>query len=156
MPDPRQRSGPPPQGAASEISATAEQLDLTVESTGTVRHRPRTEPDPAVRRRNMEDGRRRADEGARAAVLDTPVGVVDVARRRIRELAESGEEWTAETLRERLRGHLLGAGDNALGAVIREAARQGLIVRVGVTSASRPEARGRLISVWRGRGEPCG
>jgi hypothetical protein len=40
---------------------------------------------------------------------------------------------------------------NAWGAVLSHAAKQGLIVREGYRVSTRPEAHGRVVSVWRGK-----
>jgi hypothetical protein len=67
----------------------------------------------------------------------------------VRELAATGVEFTAETVRERI-GHPLASHPNALGALLGSAARRGEIVAVGFVQATRPEAHARILRSWRG------
>lgn len=97
----------------------------------------------------LEQGRRRRDDGMRAASQNTVVGWKGLAERAIRELADSGRTFTAEDVRERA-GRPLGSHDNAMGAAIGKAARAGIIEAVGYTQAQRPEAAGRILRMWRG------
>ena len=45
----------------------------------------------------------------------------------------------------------LSAFPNAMGGVFFQLARQGVIIAQGYVSATKPEARGRAIRLWRGR-----
>lgn len=119
--------------------------------------RPRTDPDPAARRRNLEQGRRPAaaprevaDAGAQAVIANTPLGPRDIAEQCLNDLIAVGEPFDAETLRRCMGGHILGAHPNAIAAVFRMASNDGRIRQVGWREASRPEARGRVLRVWVG------
>jgi hypothetical protein len=104
-----------------------------------------TGPDP-------DEGRRRRDDAVRAVSLNTHPAWKLAAERVVRELAATGREFTAETVRERT-GHPLASHPNALGALLGAAARRGEIVAVGFVQATRPEAHARILRVWKGTGE---
>lgn len=97
----------------------------------------------------IEDGKRRRDDGMRAVRHNTHTGWRLLVDRVISDLAAAGREFTAEDVRERS-GHPLGSHDNALGAAMAAAARAGIIETVGYEQATRPEAHGRILRVWRG------
>jgi hypothetical protein len=92
----------------------------------------------ALRDEGVDQALNAADTRARLAGEDA-----------IRRLAELGGPFTAEDVRE-LVGAPLGARPNLLPALFRQAARRGEIVAVGYRPASRPEARQRVLRVWRG------
>jgi hypothetical protein len=100
---------------------------------------------------DLDDAQRRRDQGRRAVELNTHPGWKAHAERVVAELATSGVEFTAETVRERT-GHPLASHHNAFGAVLAAAARAGTIVPAGFATATRPEAHGRILRVWRGAG----
>lgn len=102
-------------------------------------------------RASLDEGRRRRDEGMRAAALNTNVPWKRLAQRALSELAASGQPFTAEDLRERV-GRPLGSHDSALSSLFGNAARRNEIVACGYTQATRAEARGRVLRVWRGTG----
>jgi hypothetical protein len=57
-----------------------------------------------------------------------------------------GAAFTAETIRERLPE---APDPNLFGAVFRSCASEGWIRQVGYTKATRPDAHGRVLAVWR-------
>ncbi len=108
-------------------------------------------PDPAVGGRGLDEGRRRRDDGARAAELNTFGPWKLAAERALADLAASGREWTSDDLLERV-GLPIASSRNTVGAVIQAAVKRGDIEPVGYTQSTRPSAHGRVIRVWRGRG----
>ena len=96
----------------------------------------------------LDEGRRRRDEGQRAAENNTHPGVKAAFERAIREFAKSGNPFTAEDLRARCQP--LASSPNVIGAAISAAAKRGEIRRVGFVQAQRAEAHGRWISQWAG------
>ena len=63
------------------------------------------------------------------------------------ELARSGREFTAEDVRRRAPRP---PDENAIGGLMRQAARAGLIACIRYERATRPQARGHLLRVWVG------
>lgn len=93
-----------------------------------------------------------AQQAQDAAEAHADEGWLRAARQQIAALAASGEPWTTDHVWYRL--ELLGVATHeprALGALIRKAARDGLIRRQGWTPTTRPEAHARPIPVWCGR-----
>lgn len=62
-------------------------------------------------------------------------------------LCAVGADFTAESVRERMEYDP--PEKNLWGAVFKAAAREGWIRRVGYTTALRPDAHGRVLSIWR-------
>jgi hypothetical protein len=96
----------------------------------------------------IDEGRRRRDDGMRAALHNTDVRWRSAADQAIRDLAATGLEFTAEHVRERV--GVIAAPPQALGAVFNAARRAGIIVPVGYATATRPERHGGLLRTWRG------
>lgn len=65
------------------------------------------------------------------------------------ELIATGQPFTADTLRERA-GDPIATDPNLIGALILAASKAGRITRVGYRESQRPEARCRVLRVWRG------
>lgn len=135
--DPWQSAGPP-KGTGAKSSAAQPNI-------------PPEDSAPSLFDGGLEEGKRRRDRGIEAARHNTHPGFRLVVDRVIRQLADSGEEFTAETVRE-LAGDPLASHPNALSAAMGAAAKAGLIGMVGAQTATRPEAHGRLIRVWKGGG----
>lgn len=76
-------------------------------------------------------------------------GWADRARDAVLRFARSGEAFTIETVRDAV-GNPPGSG-NACGALLKSMAAAKLIVEAGSARAQRPDARGRKVTVWRGR-----
>ena len=96
----------------------------------------------------LEAGRRRRDEGQQVATYATDVSWTLAADRAIADLAATGRPFTAEDLRAVV-GPPVGS-HNSMGPVFMRAARAGLIVGIGYRQATRTEAAGRVLKVWRG------
>jgi hypothetical protein len=99
-----------------------------------------------------EQGDLLAQEAMQAAEDHADEGWLRAARQEIAALAASGEPWTTDHVWYRL--EQLGVTTReprALGALIRKAARDGLIRQQGYTPTTRPEAHARPIPVWCGR-----
>lgn len=100
----------------------------------------------------LEDARRARDAGASDA-LNAAHGWARVhLERHLDELIRSGHTFTAETLRARA-GTPLASSPNLIGSVILAASKAGRIERVGYRESTRPEARCRVLRVWRGVGD---
>lgn len=100
---------------------------------------------------SLEDlpaARERRDRGHAVATHASDVAWTEAANKAIRDLAASGEPFTAEDLRS-IVGPPFGS-HNAMGARFMAAAKAGIIRRVGSRQATRPEAAGRWLAVWRG------
>lgn len=146
---PDNERGRPRRGATSQDLTASLQLDLNVtDSTAPSDSRPRTDPDPAARRHNLE-GRRRRDEAITYAGANTPIGWADLVDDTIVEFAERCVPFVVDDIRE-VTGHPLGASDNAFGARFMAAARRGLIRKVGYQQSTRPERHGGIVAVWQG------
>lgn len=99
----------------------------------------------------LEEARRARDAGAEDA-LNAAHGWVRVhLQEHLDALIRSGQEFTAETVRERA-GTPLASSPNVLGSVILAASKAGRIEHVGYTEATRREAHRRVLRVWRGVG----
>ena len=98
---------------------------------------------------DLEEGRRRRDDGVAAVRAATATGWRLHVDQAITDLAAAGVLFTAEDVRE-LAGDPLGSSPNALGGAIHAAARAGLIQAVGYRQATRPEAHARVLRVWQG------
>jgi hypothetical protein len=77
----------------------------------------------------------------------------------LRTLAESGENFTADDLLERVGhpddAHGANGRNNAVGSLFRSARAEGLIESTGTIVKSRqPERKGGMVQVWRGAAEP--
>ena len=96
-------------------------------------------------------GAKLRDEGAAQALDAAPIIAVLAAEAVIRRLARSGREFDAETVRDAV-GAPLGCRPAVLGALFLAAARRGEIIACGFRQATRPEARRRILRVWRGTG----
>lgn len=99
---------------------------------------------------DLEAARRRRDRGHELARFATDVAWTVAADRAIRELAATGEPFTAEELRARV-GPPVGS-HNSMGPVFMRAARAGIIVGAAYRQATREAAAGRMLKVWRGAG----
>jgi len=95
-----------------------------------------------------DEGQVRADLGANAARNGVHSWWRIAAEATIADLAASGEEFTAEDVRDRV-GTMVGR-ESALAAAFRVASRAGLITAVGWRTARRPEAHQRALRIWRG------
>jgi hypothetical protein len=87
------------------------------------------------------------DEGTARVSTNAPEEWVALCDAIIRQLARSGEEFTAEEVR-------IWTGNpphpNALGARFLVASKANLIRRVGYRNATRPEAHARVLRVYQG------
>ena len=94
----------------------------------------------------------------RTGVLETQLAMDDLLQRAENEewtrqaryvmssFCRAGMEFTAETLRQRMEFDPPAA--NLVGAVFRAAASEGWIRLAGYRKATRPDAHGRVLSVW--------
>ena len=99
-----------------------------------------------------EEARRRRDRGAvQAANAVHPYWKL-AAEKALRDLARSGREFTSDDLHERV-GHALGGHREAMGALFLTAAKQEVITQAGYRKSTRPEAHGRILTVWCGTGK---
>ena len=97
----------------------------------------------------VPSGEALAQEGMRRAEDNADEGWLRAARLELSALISGGEPWTTDTIWYRL--ERLGVRTHeprALGALIRQAAKAGLIQRSGYTPTTRPEAHARPIPVW--------
>lgn len=97
------------------------------------------------------EAQRRRDEGVTVAHHATHTGWRLMAERVLGELADAGEPFTVDDLRQRV-GHPLASSDNSMGALIAGAAKRGRIRAVGFAQSSRPESHGRWVRQWVGAG----
>jgi hypothetical protein len=97
----------------------------------------------------LEEGRRRRDDGVTVARAATHTGWRLTVDRVIADLAATGDDFTAEDVRARA-GDPLASSPNTLGAAIAAAVRAGVIEQAGYQQARRPEAHARVLRVWRG------
>ena len=127
MNDPMQSAGPRGRrtGARSQRAAERQAQNTTLDLFAAA-----STPD-------LDGGRRRRDDGHRVAENNTLPGVKAALERIVRELATSGEPFTAEDLRARCQP--LGSSPNVIGAAISAAAERGEIRRVGFVQAHRPK-----------------
>lgn len=96
----------------------------------------------------LEAARRRRDRGMEIAYYASDIAWSKAAEQAIRDLAASGDEFTAEDVRA-----IVGApfgSHNAMGSRFGHAAKTGVIRRIGSRQSTRPEAAGRWLAVWRG------
>lgn len=105
-------------------------------------------PEEAVQL-DLDEGRRRRDDGARVAEWATDVAWKVAADQAIVDLAATGRLFDAEDVR-RIVGAPVAASPNAFGARFNAARARGVIVPVGYRTAQRPEAHGRPVRTWRG------
>lgn len=93
---------------------------------------------------------RRAGERAALGAMASDDGEwVEGALVAVRELARSHARFTADDVRARV-----GPGpsrNGGLGAILAQAAREGVITCVGYATSRRPARHGGLLRVWRGR-----
>lgn len=100
---------------------------------------------------SAEQGDLFAQAAMDAAEAAADEGWLRAARGELKALIEAGEPWTTDHIWYRL--EQLGVTTHeprALGALIRQAAKAGLIVRRGYTPTTRPEAHARPIPIWSG------
>lgn len=87
------------------------------------------------------------DDGANKVTGNSPNEWVALCDAIIRQLARSGEEFTAEEVR-------MWCGNpprqNAIGARFLAATKARIITRTGYRNATRPEAHARVLRVYRG------
>lgn len=93
-----------------------------------------------------DEGRRRRDDGMRTAEHTSDVRVRAALETVIRDLAATGQEFTADQVRQQVDP----ASPQLLGAAFSRAARDGIIVCVGATTSASPSRHGGLLRVWRG------
>lgn len=87
------------------------------------------------------------DEGIYQAMLGAPELWLIEARRVVREVAASMPTWTADDIWARIAQP---PEPRALGAVLRDLAEQGEIVKTGqYRNSTRPEAHARPLACWR-------
>ena len=83
-----------------------------------------------------------------------------VARVRLRELADSGQPFTADDLYDSVDhpdlAHAANGRNNAIGSLFGEAHKTGMIIPVGVQKSRQPHRKGGMVRVWRGTGQPSG
>lgn len=94
------------------------------------------------------DGASRAAEGMNLAENAVDLRWRAIAQKTIEDLAATGREFDAETVRDLIGGPT--GSPSAIGALFRRAAREGLITHAGWRTASRPEAHCRPLRTWRG------
>ena len=94
------------------------------------------------------DGAALADEGMNLAENAVDLRWRAIAQKTIEDLAATGGEFDAETVRDLIGGPT--GSPSAIGALFRRAAREGLITHAGWRTASRPEAHCRPLRTWRG------
>jgi hypothetical protein len=77
------------------------------------------------------------------------------AERALHDLAATGRPFTADDLIGMVGhpddSHQANAGNNQIGAVFRDAAKEGLIVGTGYARSRQPRRKGGMIRVWEGR-----
>lgn len=99
----------------------------------------------------LEQARQARDAGADTALNAAHSWVRLHLEEHLDQLIRSGREFTAEDLRARA-GTPLASSPNTLGSVILAASKQGRIECTGYCESTRPEARCRVLRVWRGTG----
>ena len=139
MSPPTQRSAPP--GGSGEAPGASRPGDDHRKGTTPQRRvlageQLQLSPDP------RSVGVRQALDGA------SLIGLV-AGEEAIRKLARTGRPFTAEDVRA-LVGGPLGCRPPVLGALFLAAAKRGEIEPCGFRQATRPEARRRVLRVWRG------
>jgi hypothetical protein len=130
--DPMQRA-PAGRGRGSQVQRAADETESTA---------------PSLFDADIDEGRRRRDDGMRAALHSSDIGWKSAAESAIRELAATGLEFDAEDVRARV--GVIASSPQALGAFFNAARRAGTIEPVGYRTATRPERHGGLLRTWRG------
>jgi hypothetical protein len=93
---------------------------------------------------DADEGKRRRDDGQRAAVHGEDVRIVAALETEVRRLAARRVEFIPDDIMPELTSR------KALGPVFARLAKAGEIVCVGTTTSTRPERHGALTRVWRG------
>lgn len=91
----------------------------------------------------------RRDEGARAAELSLDERWYQWAVRELDRLIASGGTFDADDLRAVVGDPPDGKHVNGIGGLFLSASKRGRIVMAGYAPSTRPEARGRVLRVWR-------
>jgi hypothetical protein len=96
---------------------------------------------------------RPAVEGMATAASHARPEDIDMVRSQAKWFAAYGDAFTSEDVIAKLTDatrERLSAFPNAMGGVFYHLARAGIITAQGYVSATKPEARGRAIRLWRG------
>ena len=102
----------------------------------------------------IPNGEALAQEGMSRAEDNADEGWLRAARLELAALIQAAEPFTTDHIWYRL--ERLGVHTHeprALGALIRQAAKAGLIQRISYTPTTRPEAHARPIPVWQATGK---
>lgn len=97
----------------------------------------------------LEEARRRRDEGAEAASLGAHAWARMAGEQALADLARSGREFSSDDVHEAV-GSPLGCGPGVIGSLFLMAARRGEIVHTGYVQSRRATSHGRVIKTWRG------
>ena len=99
----------------------------------------------------VPNGEALAAEGMQRAADHADSAWLQAANRIVQQLARSQEPFTTDQVWYRLEQAGVATHEpRALGAVMRRAAKAGLVEQVGYRPTSRPEAHARPIPIWRG------
>ena len=85
---------------------------------------------------------------ALAESSDLVAGWMNYAIEAIKQLARSGQPFTAEDLTDVV--GMPGGSNKAIGAAMNKVAKTGMIYRVGIAPATRVTSHRRMLAVWRG------
>jgi hypothetical protein len=101
------------------------------------------------------DGQERKQHGMDTAAEAVPTWL-DMAHAAVRHLAATGNCFTSEDVTALVglpRGQIGQHRNNAVGAVMAQAARAGIIRRHGYQQSRRPVSHAAVLSVWQGTGQ---
>lgn len=96
----------------------------------------------------LQEARVRRDSGHQHAEYALDSRWRAIAKHEIQRLADSGQTFTAETIRDRIGGPI--GSPNAFGALLSHACREGLIEPCGYVQAQRATSNGRVLRMWKG------
>lgn len=97
---------------------------------------------------DLKLGLARKERGITVRIMRDPLFAA-AARQVIERLAEEGHEFTSDEVHERMT--VTPTHPNSLGAAMHAAKAAGLIEQVGWRKSERPQARARVVAVYRGR-----
>ena len=108
------------------------------------------DPEAAGSRTATRDNTHDTRRGAKNAELSLFTGWRLWAEDELDRLIDTGRPFTADDLRSVVGDPPDGAHVNGVGSLFTNATRAGRILMVGYRPSSRPQARGRVLRVWRG------